>query len=152
MGADPDLLNHLLAWMKRLLKICMVAVGIVLLLVGSCSIYVHHPHLRTSSALAIDLSARGPEGSARAYQATITNRDACEAILSELRAARFVGFGAAANGEMTIRYANGKADRVLLMWSPHHSDLLFFHHGFYKTSAERFFTKLKDGCVDVTKL
>jgi len=128
----------------------MVAVGIVLLLVGSCSIYVHHPHLSTSPALAIDLSARRPKGSA--YQATITNRDACEAILSELRAARFVGFGAAANGEMTIRYANGKADRVLLMWSPDHSDLLFFHHGFYKTPAERFFTKLKDGGIDVTKL
>jgi hypothetical protein len=138
--------------MKRFLKGCLMAVGVFLLLVVSCSIYVHHPHLSASQALAIDLRAHKQGNSAGAYQTTITNRDACEAILRQLRMARFVGFGAAPNGEMTIRYANGKADRVLLMWSPDHSDFLFFHHGFYKGPAERFFTELKDGGVDVTKL
>jgi hypothetical protein len=137
--------------MKRLLKGCLTLIGIIFVMVFSCSVYVHHPHFSGSSPVAIDVVPRWPAYTDTPYQTQITNRVLCDAIFRELRSARFVGFGAKAHGELGIHFDNGAVDRILLVRSSQ-DEWVFFHHGFYRMPTERFFSVLKDAGVDVSRL
>jgi hypothetical protein len=81
-----------------------------LLLIGGCLYFeAKHPHLSGLSPVSVTFRFSDET------VATITNRDACAALLEEFRQAQWNGRQPKAMGAFTIQYDNGKTDVVYLL-------------------------------------
>ena len=125
--------------------------GIVLLLVLSCSVYVHHPHFAGSSPLSAGVIVYAPASSRIAYQTNITDAAGCKALVIGLRKAEFAMFGAKADGELNIHYGNGATDRVGFTRS-YDGRCSIFQHGFYSMPSNQFFRVLADAGIDASMI
>lgn len=138
-------------FLKDFLKNCLMLLGIALVLVVSCSVYVHHPRFSGSSPVGIGVVRYETNGAAIAYLPVVTNRITCETIVNELRTARFAGFGSKPFAESRINYGNGQMDRLLVSANRDQGDFAFFFHGFYRMRREPLFTLLREAGIDVSQ-
>jgi len=137
--------------MKKFFQGCLLVVGVLFLLILSCSVYVHHPHFRRSPPSSIEVLLYDPALPGMVHLTNITERASCEAILQMLRRGTFRGFGAKADGVLSIRDDSGATDRVGFTGS-YQGDCTFFHHGFYSISSNEFFRVLEGAGVNISKI
>lgn len=137
--------------MKKFFQGCLLVIAVLILLILSCSIYVHHPRFSKSPPSVIEVLVYAPASSDVAYRTNITERPSCEVILQMLRRGTFAGFGAKADGELNVRYENGATDRIGFTRS-YHGDCSFFHDGFYSISSNELFRALESVGVDVSRI
>ena len=101
--------------MNQKIKGCLWVIVAPILLISSCLIYKNQPHFNGRNPLLINVKIGRPD-STNFYEFTITNSIHCNAVLKELRKARFVAFGSKADGEFNIQYDNGKSNRIAVIF------------------------------------
>jgi hypothetical protein len=137
--------------MKGVLRGCLITGAVVCLLVLSCAAYIYHPHFPGTSPSSIVILVYRPASSEIAYETNLTNASGCKMVVAGLRHAVFSGFGAKADGELNIRYENGKTDRVGFTRS-YYGRCSFFRGGFYSMPSNDFFEVLAAGGMDTSIL
>jgi len=135
--------------MKGFFRGCVVAGAVALLLVLSCSAYVHHPHFAGSSPSSVGVIVYAPASSRIAYQTNITDPTSCKVLVAGLKKAEFAMFGAKADAELNIHYGSGETDRVGFTRG-YKGRCSFFQHGIYSMPSNEFFQVLAAGGIDVS--
>lgn len=137
--------------MKGLLRGCLITGAVIILLVLSCSIYIYHPHFKSSSPKAIGVRVYRPGFSQIAYETNLTNPSGCKRVVAGLGRAVFTGFGPKADGELNFQYEDGNTELVGFTRS-YDGRCSFFRGAFYSMPSNDFFEVLAAGGLDVSIL
>ena len=118
-------------------------------------IYRRTPHFNGSSPVLLEVVARSPQPDAVVLlQTSITNQTACTSVLEFLGTARRgEDHKCMEIGSLTVRYNNGKTDRIRFL-PGHDPERYEIRYGDWKYELPRkkFYQVLKDAGIDSTKM